>query len=353
MLFKPYISLIIPTHNREKYLKNLLDNILTLKDQTKFEIVVVDNNSNDGTVELVKNYSDKVRYVFEKNTSFTKARKTGAENAKGEIIIYLDDDVILESGCIDEAYRIFKEKEDCAVVGGKILPFFEQEPPEWVLDLQKSFNGLSLYDLGDELKIVDAIPGPFMAIRKKVFEEIGGFPPDTVGVETNSAKKTFKKLYIGPGDYGFCILCRERGYKIYYSPKIKLQHVIPPFRLTKEFWISRMVGEGHCAVLFRINEPSFKRDKFSEFRHNLFLFSKYIKHFFSAKLKRIKNEKIPLIPDEIWFEYYWSFLKMKKTLIRNKGLAEYIWQLGYQGIADDNFDSVLSKLPKDYQKLAL
>ncbi|MFC1894775.1 glycosyltransferase [Candidatus Dependentiae bacterium] len=342
------ISLIIPTHNRRDSLNRILKNLLTLKDETFFQIVVVDNNSSDGTVDLVKQNYKHVKYVFEKNTSFTKARKTGAENADGEIIIYLDDDVVLEDGCIDEVNKIFKEKKDCAVLGGRIFPLYEQKPPQWILDLQNKFNGFSTFDCGNDLKKVDAVPGPFMAIRKKVFDLVGGFSPDTVGVETNTAKKTFKKIYIGPGDYGFCLLCRQAGYKVFYSPKIKLNHVIPAFRLTKEFWISRMVGEGHCIAVSKANMDFYKKN-YKTFNLKL----KCIKHYIAAQLDRLTGNKSPLVPDDLYFEYYRSFIKMDKVMSKNPDLAKFIWQLGYDGVSDDNFDAVLKKLPKDYQNLAL
>ena len=342
------ISIVISTHNRAKSLKRLLDNILSLNSQISFEVVVVDNNSKDETRDLVKTYDKNIKYVFEGNTSFTKARKTGADNTEGNVLLYLDDDVILSKGTLEEVARIFKQEPNCAVAGGKVLPLYEQEPPSWILDLQKSFNGFSLYDLGNEILEVDAVPGPIMAIRKDVFFKIGGFPPDTIGVETNSIQKTFKKLYIGPGDYGLCFFARRLGFKIIYSPKICIKHVIPPFRLTKDFWISRMVGEGHCSALSRIHISGY-----DEHKNQFFCFKQLLRFYFKAKFKRLKNKKVPLLKDEIWFEYYKALFYMQKVLGKHSELSKYIWELGKEGVSDNNFDIVLSKLPKDYQKLAL
>ncbi|MFH1832139.1 MAG: glycosyltransferase [bacterium] len=342
------LSLIIPTHNRAQSLKRVLDNIFEISQKISFEIIIVDNNSKDETKAIALSYGNKVIYVFEGNTSFTKARHTGAYNANGEIITYLDDDILIKPGTFEEIIRIFSQNPDCGVAGGKILGHFEQSPPDWVLKLQKSFNGLSLYDLGDKEKKVDAIPGPLMAIRRTAFDAVNGFPPDTVGVETNQANKTFKKLYIGPGDYGFCVLCKRAGYSVIYSPKIIIEHIIPPFRLSKDFWVSRMVGEGHCTALTQINlkELNFKKPK-------TFIIKKLITHYFKAKIKRLTGEKAPLIPDEMWSLYYQSRLGMEHVLDRNPDLAKYLWDIGAQGVPDKDFDVVLKKLPKAYQKLAL
>ncbi|MBY0353721.1 glycosyltransferase [Candidatus Babeliales bacterium] len=352
MTTDPKISLLVPTHNRAASLKRLLESIFSHASKVSYEVVVVDNNSKDQTKELVHSYSDRVRYVFEGNTSFTRARHTGAQHARGQIMVYLDDDVIVHAGTLEAIEEIFDKHPACAVAGGKILPHFEQEPPQWVLDLQSSFNGLSLYNLGNQEKEVDAVPGPIMAIRKSVYQEIGGFPPDTVGVETNVAEKTFKKLYVGPGDYGFCRRCKTHGYKIFYSPNIIVEHVIPPYRLTQEFWMSRMVGEGHCGALTRINMEEFKmqgaQKALREFENIRCLTKYYIK----SKMQRLRGATAPLLPDELWFHYYASMLKMQGVLHKSPGLAAYLWDLGLQGVADKNFDSVLKELPKAYQKLA-
>jgi hypothetical protein len=261
--------------------------------------------------------------------------------------LYLDDDVIVQDGTFDEVSRIFSNYPNCAVAGGKILPMFEQDPPKWILNLQKSFNGFSLYDLGDKIKAVDAVPGPMMAIRRTAYDLVGGFPSDTIGVETNTAQKTFKKLYVGPGDYGLCLLCKRAGYKIIYSPKMCVQHVIPTIRLTKKFWVSRMIGEGHC------NAISPRILKFIPLISLSCNVRRLLRHFFYAKINRIKGANGDLIPDEAWFEYYRSLLKMRLVLRRNPELARYLWQLGEYGVPDENFEDVLSKFPKAYQKLAL
>lgn len=344
---EPLISVIIPTHNRECSLKRLLDNIFALKSKVNFEIIVVDNNSKDETRKLVKSYG-KIVYVFEKNTSFTSARHSGAISAKGSIFLYLDDDVIVNKGTLEEIQQIFCKNLDCGVAGGKILPLFEESPSEWVSNLQKSFNGLSLFDLGEESKEVPAVPGPMMAIRRSAYDKVGGFPPDTIGVETNTARKTFKKIYIGPGDHGICFLCRQAGYKILYSPKMCVHHVIPSVRLTKTFWISRMKGEGQCNAITGRCLPALLRVE------GWFLNLKVLlRYYLNAKIQRLKGDKSLLLPDEIWVEYYKSLLKMSWILFRNPELAKYLWNLGYDGISDEKFDVVLKEFPRAYRRLIL
>jgi len=347
------VSFIIPTHNRAHLLKSLLNNIFSLKSSHIFEVVVVDNNSKDNTKEVAQSFNTSVVYVFEGNTSFTKARHTGALKAQGEFIIYLDDDVVLETNVIDEVVRLFEQYKDCAVIGGKILPQFEKEPSPWVLELQNSFNGLSLHDKGGKQADVGSIPGPFMAIRKTIYDQVGGFPPDTVGVETNKYKKSFRKLYIGPGDFGFCTKCKSAGYRIIYSPNIIIKHIIPEVRLTKSFWISRMQGEGHYIAVTRNVMKEFKISGFAKAKKILRDSGLLMKYFFKARLRRLQGSKEPMIPDELWVNYYASLINMEIILLKNPSLKKYLWNLGLEGVSDNDFDKVIQKLPKSYKKLAL
>ena len=351
---KSLISFIIPTHNRSHLLHKLLEDLIKFSINSLVEILVVDNNSTDKTKEVAQKFSDNnVRYVFEGNTSFTKARGTGAREAKGDVIVFLDDDIVISQDIATPLRKVFAENSKAAVVGVKIVPKFEKVPPAWVLDLQESFNGYSLYDLGDEERIVDAVPGPFMAIRKSAYDEVGGFPPDTIGVETNTGKRSFKKLYIGPGDYGFCLKCRDRGYQVIYMPSVVIGHMVLTTRLTKEFWVSRMVGEGHCLALSYDNMAKlynkYHKNDLSKSKN----YYKFLQYSLKSKMKRLVDRKTPLLADELWYLFYKSLIDMEHAIANNPGLSKYLWELGVEGVADKNFDAVLQKLPDMYKNLTL
>jgi len=87
----PLISVIIPTYNREHCVRQSLDSVLaqTFKD---FELIVVDDGSRDGTVEILKSYGDKIRLICQKNAGAGAARNTGIRAALGKYIAFLDSD---------------------------------------------------------------------------------------------------------------------------------------------------------------------------------------------------------------------------------------------------------------------
>jgi glycosyltransferase involved in cell wall biosynthesis len=352
------ISIVIPTHNRAESLRRVIDSVTSLREESDFEFVIVDNNSTDHTKEVALQHSSIVKYVFEPRTSFTRARKTGGENASGDILLYLDDDVIVNPGSLKSIRSIFEKYSQCGVIAGKILPQFETPPPQWALDCQKSFNGWSLLGpdvystIRNDFQEFNSAAGPMMAIRRKVYDEVGGFPPDTIGVESNSGKKTFNKLYIGPGDYGLCHKARLAGWKIFYSDDVSVYHVIPPMRFTIKFWRSRMIGEAyHDAITMR------EFFKTSEFRMDLKRYDSVnsfnrAKKMLMARLDRPDfTSQEGMCIHELWALYHKAFIEMDQVLRENPGLSRFLWEIGDAGVDDSNFDQVMSRLPKAFKDL--
>jgi glucosyl-dolichyl phosphate glucuronosyltransferase len=357
------ISVIIPTHNRSESLKRAIGSILQDTIESEYEIVVVDNNSSDDTKASVLIYESKVNYFFEPNTSFTRARHTGAENAQGDILLYIDDDVIVLPGSIDKIVETFNKYPECGVVAGKILPKYEVEPPEWCLACEDTFNGWSLYSpdvyphLANGFQEVDFAAGPMMAVSKKVYDLVGGFPPDTLGVETNDGKGTFNKLYVGPGDSGLCKKTMDAGSKVYYDPQVSCYHVIPEMRFTVPFWISRMKGEAHQKAI--VNRVFYK---YSYFKLLLIRFKAVkarlrLEARLLEKLKRQSvhdnNEYVGLHTEELYLNYLTDYLTIDRILNKYSWLSEYLWNLGNNGVSNNEFDAVNNKLPDEYKNLYL
>src|SRR6185436_4078566 len=97
---------------------------------------------------------------------------------------------------------------------------------------------------------------PNLAVRRDVLDQVGGFPPDTMGVESADKPGTVEKIYVGDGDWGLSCRVKAAGYKLMYTPHGRVQHCIPPVRLTRKWWISRHVGEAFMhAFCDRVYHP--------------------------------------------------------------------------------------------------
>jgi hypothetical protein len=258
---------------------------------------------------------------------------------------------------------VFTAHPACGVIAGRILPRFVSEPPEWALKCQANFNGWSLFSEGTypklrlrEIQEVPSAAGPMMAIRSEAYHKVSGFPPDTIGVETNRGEKLFSKLYIGPGDYGLCVKIRKAGWKIYYSPNISVYHVIPPVRFTVSFWRSRMIGEGYYVAISQRGfwnmgkVRSFLRRKRYEFLHSLY--EKKLCSKLAALNGDGSNKKHEgMYPEELWVRYYKAYLDMDAVLRKYPDLWKFLWEIGNQGVNTDNYDHVMANLPQEYKRL--
>ncbi len=243
-----FLSVIIPTRDRPVLLGKALESLaVQTYPREKFEVIVVDNGSMDNTALTCQPYKKKFKhftYTREENPGLHNARHKGFFSAKGDVLVFIDDDVEpfptwLEG--IEEAFA----KTSTVLVGGKVLPAFQSPPPWWVTKMWKNENGygktlgyLSLLDFGDKTREIPPwfVYGCNFAIRKKVLLEAGGFHPDSMPAELIK--------YRGDGESWICRYVFQKSYTALYHPKASVYHVIPPGRLTLDYFRQRAFIEG-------------------------------------------------------------------------------------------------------------
>jgi glycosyltransferase involved in cell wall biosynthesis len=137
---KPKISVIIPVYNSEKYLENALDSVLNQTFQD-FEILCIDDGSQDSSAKIIKNYSQKdkrVQYFYQKNQGPGPARNKGIKKAKGDFISFLDSDDYLEKDALRRTYDIAMKKN-------LDLVLFNAQPIYESLEIEKKHNVYTKY----------------------------------------------------------------------------------------------------------------------------------------------------------------------------------------------------------------
>lgn len=131
---KPDISVIICTHNpRRDYLLRVLEALMaqTLS-KTKWELLLVDNASETSLMsEIDLSWHPNARHVEEKKLGLIYARTKGIEDAQGELLVFVDDDNVLDSDFLEVTWQISQDWSILGAWGGQIRPEFEIEPPEW------------------------------------------------------------------------------------------------------------------------------------------------------------------------------------------------------------------------------
>lgn len=158
------ISIIIPTYNRHESLRKAIESI-TKQSGTNWEIIIVDDGSNDNTREKIMDFilCDRIRYHYQINAGVSAARNKGAELSKGNYLIFLDSDDYFFPGLIEELNNINFNKFD--LICWQVLKKVDGKTSVW-----------KPYDLG---KMYNNITASFLAgsvcYRKEVFIEAGGF----------------------------------------------------------------------------------------------------------------------------------------------------------------------------------
>ena len=211
------ISVIIPTYNGLSMLRKSLP---TWLEQTlpkdEYEIIVVDNRSTDDTrhyVESVLPEQKNLIYLYEPKPGATNARHAGAHKAKGEYLVFADNDGLFNPACLSEILKVYHANKDCAAVACKIEIQWDEDEPEWITPYKQLLGQL---DYGDKVSYSTGyyLNGGLMSVRKDVFERLGGFNPDLIG-----------PYLIGDGDLGFVKKLHAENALIGWVPNAIMKHM--------------------------------------------------------------------------------------------------------------------------------
>lgn len=125
MIGKPKISVVIPAYNESRFIADCLDSLKKQDIKTKFEIIVVDNNSTDSTASVARSFG--ARVVKEKRKGVCAAREAGLRAARGQIIVTTDADTVFLPNWLSNIDKTFDKKKALAVAG----PVRYSEGPMW------------------------------------------------------------------------------------------------------------------------------------------------------------------------------------------------------------------------------
>lgn len=244
------ISLLVCTHNRASLLPQTIESLLSQRfDWGDYEIVVVDNASTDDTGNVVQNIQQhypRVRYVHEPTLGVAVARNTGAREARADYVAYFDDDVIAHSDCLQHLMTpFFKANPIPAAVMGQVDLLWEGERPAWFPERFETL--LSRFDRGNEPRFMT--PDEYLlttnvAFERQTFLKTGGIRADLSRVG---------RMFICGGDTEIFKRYMRLGYPVYYEPRARIRHLVPPSRQTRRWLLKRLFGDGTTqAVMVRI-----------------------------------------------------------------------------------------------------
>lgn len=230
------LSVILCTYNRCESLAKAVESVAqsSLPESIDWEVLVIDNNSNDATRQVVDSFISKYprrfRYVFEPKPGKSNALNTGIQEAKGDILAFTDDDVTVP---VDWLYRLIAplSNPDWIGVGGRILPDRDFIPPKWMSpDKRYALSPLAIFDPGpDSAQMKDSPFGANMAFRREAFTLYGGFRRDLgpcPGSEMKSEDKDFSDRL------------QNAGEKLWYEASAVVYHSIPESRVQQRYFLN-------------------------------------------------------------------------------------------------------------------
>jgi glycosyltransferase involved in cell wall biosynthesis len=210
-------------------------------------VLVVDNNSGDHTREVVEGFRGRlpIRYLFEPRQGKTRALNLALREARGELLLFTDDDVHLDPGWLEAFDEASRTHPEAGWFGGRIIPYWPAGRPAWLREecLPALSGYFVLYDLGGELRAYapsdDPPAGAGMAVRRSLFERVGGYRED-LGPQ-GEQRGTHD-------DTELVERARAAGIHGVYVPRALCRHVILSERLGVRCFVKFGIGKGENQV---------------------------------------------------------------------------------------------------------
>jgi len=243
------VSVVISTYNGAARLPGALDSVLRQDlDGVSYEVIVVDNNSTDGTRTVIESClgreGGRLRYIFEPRQGVSYGRNAGIAAASAPIIAFFDDDVRVAPDWIRTLKQALDEHPEVDFVGGKVLPEWQAPPAAWLTD--EHWSPLALVDYGPEPLPVTAerqlcLVSANLAVRRTLFDAVGLFAPELQRVKDSIGSME---------DHELLMRCWHAGRQGLYVPTLLASTTVPASRMTKDY--HRRWHRGHgmfCAMV--------------------------------------------------------------------------------------------------------
>jgi glycosyltransferase involved in cell wall biosynthesis len=222
------VSIVICTYNGRKNLSPTLEHIALQKESSSIpvELLIIDNASTDNTSEFVSekwaslHTNIPLRIIDEPRAGKAYASRTGFSAAQFAFIIVCDDDNWLCDSYVKDAYNIMSANTDIGALGGKGVPVFEAQKPEW-FDKHEI-----LFAIGNQGKD-ENLWGAGMVFRKEIWDTLTALDYKFFLNEKRSGSENW-----GGDDTELCEMIRMLGYKICVNNTMTFKHYMPQNRMT-------------------------------------------------------------------------------------------------------------------------
>lgn len=316
------VSVVIVTYNGSERLLPTLTHLAKQKNiDFVIEIILVDNNSNDGTSEKAQQIWEELnspytlRIVNEKQPGTMFARKRGINESKYRYMLYCDDDNWLSEDYVSTAYHIISQDNQIAAVGGKGIMEYEHDfkVPDWMKEYEHNFGtGAQGKKDGDTTNDKGCLYTAGAIIDLKWLDKLYG-----LGFSSSLKGRDGKTLVAGE-DTELMYALRIIGGKLYYSSKMTFKHYMPAARINWEYLKKLWLGFGMADFILYPYANYFNNRKNPTV---LWLLMTTIKQLLKLMLKRFMNKYTVGDRNELLYIKKKGFLM---SVLKNKNLYKKV-----------------------------
>lgn len=240
----PTISAVICTTGNRAIITRAVESLLSQSlAASLYEIVVVLNDPDPGRLPFFESELDaavgkheRLRIVQETTLGLSYARNRGIQESQGEYIAYTDDDAYASPQWLELILEAFRRDTNIAAVGGDIDPLWEEEKPNWITPPMYTYFSCKRFGLEEMYMPAGSyFFGANMAFAKQVLQDCGGFPTNLGRIKDNLLSNEEWPVF----EY-----LDHQNLKKWYSPAIKVDHLVTRERMTPQFFIRRLWWQG-------------------------------------------------------------------------------------------------------------
>ena len=242
---QPNVTIIVCTYNRADLLRPALESLVRQSvEKSTYEIVIVDNASQDGTAAVMKEFqqshsSPNIVLAYEPTKGLGHARNTGCKVADGRYLAFIDDDCIAAEDWLANLIDCYEHVQPQPwSVGGIVLPKYAEPIPAWFKDSYETDTW------GDDARFLthgESFTGCNMSFRNEVIQRFGGFDA-TFGMRGEQLAlgedtQLYRKMWTIAG----------KACTFYFTPRAIVYHTIEPYKMTVLYQLKRAISSGQAS----------------------------------------------------------------------------------------------------------
>lgn len=243
--YHPSVSILVPCHNEEEYVKQTIKALLDDPYPGKKQIIGIDDGSGDGTYKILKSFGRRITLLRTKHIGKSKSLNLAMKKARGEVIIVVDGDSVVEPGSIQRLVAPLRDRK----VGAVAATLKVRNPRDGVMSWFQRVEYLyfSFFrSLCDRINSTIFTPGPLSAYRASVLKKIGGFTSDLFMEDVDVSLRILKSGYrIRVSEWAVSRTAVPNSLgKWYQQRKRWMKGGIEIIKRNKSFYFNREYGGG-------------------------------------------------------------------------------------------------------------